>query len=257
MKVVIYGAGGPVAKAAVKSIENRHVLRLTDLDIHSLRAYDDRHEKLKCDIAQEEEVVQTAAGMDAIINCTVLRDHPVVSFDVNCRGAYNVMRAAKAHGIRRVIHTGPQLIHSGHMGDYMTDWDLPEEVPPRPGTAIYLVTKYLGQEICRIFAEEEGIPVITLLFSNFVDSAKSLAQQRLGRGFYPYTVSWDDTGESFRCALEVGELPRPFEIFDILADIPHGVLSPSKAKRLLGWQPKDNFEADWKRQAEPASADKR
>lgn len=256
MKAAIFGAGGPLAKAAVKVIGDRHILRLVDLEVHSLKDYDDRYEKLKCDISKEDEVYEACAGMDAIVNCTVLREHPIKAFDVNCRGALNLMRAAKAHGIRKVIQTGPQLIHTGHAGDYTSDWNIPEEVPPRPGTALYMITKYLGQEVCRIFAEEHGIQVIALLFSSLVEEEKPIPSRRYGHGFYAYTVSWNDAGEAIRCALEVGELPRPFETFDILADIPHGVIAPTKAKRLLGWEPKDNFESLWKPQDESADPEK-
>ena len=37
-------------------------------------------------------------------------------------------------------------------------------------------------------------------------------------------------------------LPRSYEVFNILADLPHGIYSPGKAERLLGWRPRHNFE---------------
>ena len=51
-----------------------------------------------------------------------------------------------------------------------------------------------------------------------------------------------------RRGLEVPSLPRPFEIFLINADLPHGYASNEKARRLLGWQPRDRFEHCWTRQ---------
>ena len=39
--------------------------------------------------------------MDAIMNFTVLRDDPVVSFEVSTKGAYHVMKAAAALGIQK------------------------------------------------------------------------------------------------------------------------------------------------------------
>jgi hypothetical protein len=53
------------------------------------------------------------------------------------------------------------------------------------------------------------------------------------------------TGAEFLLAqaLEVPPLRSPFEGFLILADLPHGKYSNEKAKRLLGWQPRDTLEA--------------
>ena len=247
MKVVFFGAGGPVAQAGVRATQNLHSVRLADLDVDLLKDSAPALERVKCDLGNPGEVLEAAAGMDAIVNCAVNRLHPKGAFDVNVRGALNVMRAAQAHGITKVVHTGPQLIHMGHTGDYSFDWDVPDDVPPRPGTNLYPMTKYLAQEICRIFAEEHGIQVITLLFSGLTGENGPAYKARHLRGYYPYTVSWDDAGEAIRCALEAGPLPRPHEAIDILTDAPPGFFRMTKAKELLGWEPKDRLDSGWKR----------
>ena len=38
---------------------------------------------------------------------------------------------------------------------------------PHSGTYLYAITKSLGQEICRVFAEEHDIHVLDFLFYNF------------------------------------------------------------------------------------------
>jgi nucleoside-diphosphate-sugar epimerase len=59
------------------------------------------------------------------------------------------------------------------------------------------------------------------------------------------TVSWADAARALRRALEVPSLPAPFEIIHILADLPHGKYANAKAKRLLGWQPRDSLASLW------------
>jgi nucleoside-diphosphate-sugar epimerase len=59
------------------------------------------------------------------------------------------------------------------------------------------------------------------------------------------TVSWSDAARAMRCALEVPSLPRPFEVFHILADLPHGKYTNEKARRLLGWRPHDTLSHLW------------
>ncbi|NLC55631.1 MAG: hypothetical protein GX774_02190, partial [Armatimonadetes bacterium] len=48
-------------------------------------------------------------------------------------------------------------------------------------------------------------------------------------------------------AVEVERLPSPFEVFNIMADLPYRRFLNDKAKRILGWQPQENFRVCWER----------
>jgi hypothetical protein len=106
------------------------------------------------------------------------------------------------------------------------------------------MTKFLGQEVLRVFAEQHQLEVPVLLFSRFVDPAVNRPNVD---GMFPMTVSWEDAGHAIRRALEVPSLPSPYEVFHILADLPHGKYSNEKAKRVLGWQPRDTLAHLWGR----------
>jgi nucleoside-diphosphate-sugar epimerase len=202
------------------------------------------HELRIVDVADGSQVKEAASGMDSIVNCTAMRSHPAEAFRVNTLGAYNVMRAAVEHGIRRIVHTGPtQLFLAGPAG-YQDDFDLAADVPRRPGTDLYFVSKFLGQEICRIFAEEHDLEVPCLLFGTFLDPTGVPYEPH---GAYPLSIAWADAGEAMRLALRAPSYPRPFEILHIGADLPHGKYSIEKAKRLLNWQPRDQLERHWLR----------
>ena len=84
------------------------ILRLTDLE-----PFETSHELIPVDVSDPDAVIRTAEGMDAIVNLSVLRPHRQIAFDVNTMGCYNMMRAAVAHGIRRVINTGPHFTVQG------------------------------------------------------------------------------------------------------------------------------------------------
>lgn len=235
MKVLIMGAGGPVAAAAIKALEPHHILRLADI-----KQLESDHETLIVDIKNPSEVFKAASGMDAIINCAVLRDDIVKSFDVNIRGAYNVMKAAVKHSIRRIVHTGPELIIRA---EYADDFFLSADTVPRPTTGLYGLTKYLSMEVCRIFAEEHDLQVICFLYHSFRHPPDEEAKP--GGEVNPYIISWEDTGEAFRVALEAERLPQNFESFIIVADLPHRKYTNIKAKTLLGFQPKEDFQKLW------------
>jgi nucleoside-diphosphate-sugar epimerase len=257
--VVIFGAGGPLAAATARVLAPSYRLRLTDLRPIAEIAAEGKpqspgaplpevlgppHEALQVDVTDLDQVMRACEGMDAVINCTVIRPHPVNAFLVNFVGAYNVMRAAVAHSIRRVVHTGPQLVSDNRPSGYWWDFDVPDDVPPRPAHALYGHTKYLGLQTVRLFAETYDLEVPVLHFSSFVNP--ETARPRPG-GVFPMTVSWDDAGHAMRRALEAPDLPRPFEIFHILADLPHGKYSNVKARRLLGWRPRDSLAHLWAR----------
>ena len=195
------------------------------------------------DVADPAQVHAACAGMDAVVNCTVVRPDPVQAFRVNTLGAIHVLQAAAAHGIRRVVHTGPLLVLNDRQSGYWWDPEVPDDAPGRPGTWLYAHSKYLGQEAARAFAEHYGLEVPALYFCNFVNPENARR-----RSIHPMTVSWEDAALALRRAVEAPSLPRRLEILHILADLPHGKYSNEKARRLLGWQPRDTLSQLYARQ---------
>ena len=260
-KVVVFGAGGPLASATAPLLAETHTVRLTDSAAagghHRSRDSPQSegaplptilgppHETREVDVTNYEQVLAACAGMDAIVNCTVFRPESERAFKVNCLGAYNVMRAAVAQGIRRVVHTGPQMVMQEQIVGYRWNSGVGSDVPMRPGVLVYLHSKYMGEEVVRTFAEAYGLEVPTFYFNHFANPATVEASSD---GINSFTVSWNDAALALRRGLEVPSLPRPFEIFLINADLPHGYVSNEKAKQLLGWQPRDRFEHRWLRQ---------
>ena len=261
-RVVVFGAGGPMGAVTTQELASSYQLRITDVrPITEIAAEANPqapgsplpiplgapHETIQVDVRDPDQVMAAVEGMDAIINCTVVRPHPVNAFLVNTIGAYNVMRAAVAHNIRRVVHTGPLVQHLRGVGDHMGDYDLHVDAPPRPYDHLYIHSKYLGTEICRIFADYYGLEVPALLFMMLYNPTMPVPP-------WPFMISWPDTGRALRRALEVTSLPSPFEMVNISADLPHGRFDFRKAQDLLGWQPRDTLADFWQ---EPVDVDER
>jgi nucleoside-diphosphate-sugar epimerase len=259
-RVVIFGAGGPLAAISAGALARDHVLRLCDKRPLSEIVADAKpqsrgapvpqllgppHEISQVDVTDYSAVLQATRGMDAVINMTVIRPDPVEAFRVNTLGAYNVIRAAVECGIRRVVHTGPQQVTNRMQGGYWADADLSSDVPQRPGVALYFISKFLGQEIVRVFALEHDLEVPTLVFGPFTNPDDCDPDEY---GGYPFLVSWVDAAEAVRGALRAPSFPKPFEIFHIVADLPHGKYRNERAKQLLHWQPRDTLDIHWRRQ---------
>ncbi|MCS6775160.1 MAG: NAD-dependent epimerase/dehydratase family protein [Chloroherpetonaceae bacterium] len=252
--VVIFGAGGPVAAAAARELAPTYTLRLTDLRPLDAIVQENQpqspgaplpplleapHEGRVVDVCDADAVMAACEGMDAVINCTVVRTDPVQAFRVNVLGTYHILRAAVAHGIRRVVQTGPAQNLLQDEDGYCWDYDVPEALA-RPGRSLYFHTKYLGQEICRVFAEYYGMEVPVLQYCQFF-------HPEMERYLHHFGVSWQDSARALRRALEVPSLPAPCEVLNITADLPHGRYSNRRAREVLGWEPRDSMERLWQR----------
>lgn len=251
-RVVIFGAGGPMGAAAARHMRNSYELRLCDLrgieEIRSLDVgpgrprtpqLDAPHEHRVVDMRNAQQVIDACSGMDAIVNCSVLRPRLHEAFGVNAVGAFDVARGAAEHGIRRVVQTGPfQQMDPGY-GSYVWDYDVPVEAPARPLSYLYHHTKYLGQEAMRVFAEHHDLEVAVMLFWRLV--AKDQITQ-----IPPFAVSWDDSGRSLQRAVEAPSLPSPYEEFNVSADMPHRRFRHSKLRDVLGFEVRDGLERCWR-----------
>ena len=245
MNILILGGNGMLGPWVVDALGDRHRLRITDIGESPVTT----HEWRQIDVSSLDDVVDAAEGMDAIINLSVLRPHRKIAFDVNTRGNYNMAIAARTHGIRRLINTGPHFQLAGPNYEEF-NFELSPDMPPQPGTRLYAITKALGQEILKVFAEREDIYVQTLLFYNFYE-AESLAHPsggpRIGTDLTPFSVSWTDAAQAIRCAVEIpfGQLPTRCETYNIFTDLPHQKFDNRKARTQLGWQPRHFLEGVW------------
>ena len=156
----------------IRALEDEHTLRVTDI-----QPVESPHECQRVDIGSPEDVHRAAEGMDAIVNCSVVRPDRRVAFDVNTRGCYNMMQAAVAHSIPRVINTGPYFTIEGDT--YTTfDYEISPDVPPHPSTNLYALSKGLGQEICKVFTENYAVYVLCFLILQLSRPRRAGAGQR-------------------------------------------------------------------------------
>ena len=137
MKVLILGGCGMLGPWVVKALKHRHDIILTDINPPG-DGFDGDFRQVSSD--DLDGVVATAEGCDAIINLSVLREDRKLAFDVSTRGNYNMMEAARVHGIQRVINTGP---HFQLVGETYENWDfdLNPDMPPQFGTRLYAHSK--------------------------------------------------------------------------------------------------------------------
>ncbi len=233
-KVLLLGGSGLIAPRLMEGLDPYYDITLADVQAHP-----QGREITTVDIADLDQVMEAAAGMDALMNWTVVRDDPDVSFHVNVRGALNVMKAAAAHGIKRVIHTGPQYVRY----HYDHDFDI-ADVPRSTGVGYYVLTKTLSGEICAAYARAHQIHTACFLFNGLSDRP---TEPRRG-DHPPFHVIWEDLQLAVRLALEVEAIPEYYQEFNMTSYEAHGKYSSDKARRLLGWERIDNWERFYRRE---------
>jgi hypothetical protein len=230
----------------VQALAPHHHLRITDIKpapAEFKEQYHD-HELFDLDVTSSDQMMRAADGVDAIINLSVARQNPTLAFRVNMLGCHHMMQAAVRHDIRRVINTGPHFTIAGPDYEGFDHWITPD-VPPHSGTNLYALSKSLGQEVCRVFTQRHDIYVQDYLFYNFRYADKL----KRGSGGVPFIVSWADAAELFRLGLEIelARLPSRCEVFFILGDNPQGKFTNDKAKRILGFSPRDDMNVLWRK----------
>ncbi len=267
-KVAIYGAGGPVGVMATRALRDNYTLRLTDARSIAELAAEGKpqspgaplpqvlpapHECRITDVTDYEQVLEAARGMDALVNCTVVRPDVRTAFLVNLVGAYYVAKAAVELGIRRIVHTGPQLVITGRHCDYNDDFRVVDDVPERGSSNQYSLSKFLGGEVTRVFAEEHGLEIAEFVYCAFRPADRP--EEADGSGVFHYTTAWEDTGTPFLHALRAPStsFEKPLERYLITSRLPQGRFGPSaKAERLLGWTPQHSFERLYTRPVAPS-----
>ena len=233
-KVLLLGGSGLIAPNLMAGLDPYYDVTLADVKPHP-----DGREILTVDISDYEQVREAATGMDALMNWTVVRDDPDLSFHVNTRGALNVMKAAAEHGITKVVHSGPQYVRYY----YDHDFDV-TDVPRATGVGYYVLTKTLSGEICAAYARAHQIHTACFLFNGL-----AAAPTEPRRGDYPpFTVVWEDLHLAVRLALEIEAIPDLYQEFNMTSYEGHGKYNSDKARRILGWERTGDWERFYRRE---------
>lgn len=115
-------------------------------------------------------------GIDAVIHSAALHKPDIVRYpeqafiDVNVTGTLHLLQAAKAAGHDRFVFTSTtSLMISQQVRDEAGDaavW-LDEQTGPLAPRNIYGVTKLAAEGLCRLYAQEHGLPCVVLRTGRF------------------------------------------------------------------------------------------
>ncbi|MBM3523556.1 MAG: NAD(P)-dependent oxidoreductase [Alphaproteobacteria bacterium] len=152
MRVLVTGSNGLIGAATVKRLlaEGDAVVTFDIADGQ--------------DMLDAVGVAKAAAGCDAIVHATSARQvgaEPGQSFIThNVTGTWNVLAAARQHGIRRVVTFSSVNAIGVFRGEAKPDYlPVDDEHPIRPPTA-YGIAKRMVEEMCRCITVTTGISTV-------------------------------------------------------------------------------------------------
>jgi uronate dehydrogenase len=175
-------------------------------------------------------------GVEAVIHLAVASGHEgedegdafnQLRFDVNVKGTWNVLEAARRASVRRFVYTSSLMVVWG----YAPPQPVAGDAPPRP-VGTYAVTKLLGEVMSRDYAERFGLSVVCLRIPKPIDLADPAWRQRRLR---PQWLAFPDLIQAYRRALTAPGIG--FEIITVVGESTRRRWDLTRAERLLGYRP--------------------
>jgi len=233
-RILITGAGGRVATAFRQAMGDRYALRLAERDVSLLRDLQPGDEVISFNIADLDACRAACANIDTVLHLAA-DPSPDADFcgslmDNNILGTFNIFRAAKDAGCRRVVFASSAQAVEG----YPLDYQIRPDDAPKPKN-LYGASKAFGEGIAAYFAHQEGLSALSVRIANFTTLSPG---DRLSARDMSAFLSHRDAADL---------LERCIRVDGVQYAVVHGVsnnrytrLSLEETRRLLGYAPQDD-----------------
>jgi NAD+ dependent glucose-6-phosphate dehydrogenase len=235
-RVLLTGAGGEIGRAFRAYTENRYAMRLAGRSDIPLQD-GERAEAIHLDIADLEDCRRAVEGIDTVIHLAADRRMDAEFYDSllenNIKGPYNIYRAARDAGVKRVIFASSVNAVAGSPTGHQAHTD---EVPTPLN--IYGASKVWGEALGAYFSAVEGLGGFAIRIGAFKTEFDQLGGQPSTARHISMLVSPRDLCQLIVRCVET-DLPG-FHIVHGLSDNALPFMDVESTKRLLGWQPEDD-----------------
>jgi nucleoside-diphosphate-sugar epimerase len=172
-RVLLTGAAGGIGRGFFHATRNRYAFRLADrvvIAAETLEGDEQNHEAIQLDMVELDACERACEQIDTVVHLAA-DANPAAPFyesllDNNIKATYNIFRAARDQGCRRVIFASSAWV----MGGYAPDMQLAPEAPMRP-VNLYGVSKCFGEAVAACFAQAEGLSSIVVRIGAYDDGS--------------------------------------------------------------------------------------
>jgi uronate dehydrogenase len=228
MRVLVTGAAGAIGRPVCEFLRERG---------HQVRRFDrvsSGGDEVIADIANTAAVLEASAGMDAIVHLAATPDvAPFLELvSPNVIGPFNVLDAARQHGIGRVVLASSVQV----------SWSSsPEERRTAAHTAPrnhYALTKLWAEEMGQLYHSMHRVSIVAARIGWMVRNeveALSMRERRMTRNY----ISRRDVAHFMACAIEA-----PNVEFNVLYAIGPGgeqAYDLDSPRAVIGYRPQDHF----------------
>lgn len=245
MKVLLVGGAGHVGTFVTPYLRERHELRVLDLRPPNYPEV----EYVEGSITNPADLERALSGVDTFINMVMKSPQggsvtnqsiKIIqeNYEVNTLGLHLLLYTAQGLGIKRGVHTSTMSVHYRERF-----WYPSEELVALDTPSVYGLTKGFGELICQYFTRWFDMNLIALRITGPRTRAQYL-DQRHNPPSYPnnhplYLTDEEDLARAYLAALDAVQIGHGrFESVFIAGDEEEKEHNLSKAKRLLGWEPK-------------------
>jgi nucleoside-diphosphate-sugar epimerase len=239
-QVLLTGAAGGIGSAFFQHAASTYTFRLADrVPLDLTDKANQGHETMPLDIADLAACQQACQGIDTVVHLAAdpspEADFATSLLSNNILGTYNILRAAKDQGCRRVILASSVQVVLGYALDIQTN----SSTPARPMN-MYGVSKCFVEDVATYFAYAEKLSCIAIRIGAYDvgnDHAKWLrdCSHPLDRTVY---VSPRDLNQLLERCIDVADVP--FAIVDGLSNNLFKRADLTATRELLGYQPEDD-----------------
>jgi len=243
MRVLMTGAAGQIGSHLYPLLRRRFDLLLSDV-----KPIEDEPDSHVLDVSNLEEVLSLMAGVDAVMHLAIAsgrdfegrRDEfSTAQFDVNVKGTYNVLEAARRQGVGRVVIASSVMTTFGYPpGRYIA-----ANEPPCVD-ALYAATKYMGEVLGEMYSRLHGLSVVCWRIGSPVDPTIEPSDWMRTREIHEkgLLVSYTDLANGFATAVEAEGVQ--YGVFPLVSDNPDCYLDATAARHALGYEPVHRFAAN-------------
>jgi nucleoside-diphosphate-sugar epimerase len=245
MKVLLVGGSGRVGSFITPYVRQKHTVRVLDLR-------PPRHDGLEYvegSVTDPDAVRRALDGVDTFIwlvmqgaqgGSSTAQSIPLIlsNYEVNTKGLHLLLYLAQEGGITRGVYTSSMSVHYRKRDWYPAEEDVPLDTP-----SVYGLTKGFGELICRYFARWFDMNLIALRITGPRERDRYLAERRTPPdrpdGTFLFVTDEEDLANAYLAALDAVQTGHGrFDAVFIAGDEHETEHNLSKARRLLGWEPR-------------------